>query len=372
MFTEAGPTLPEESVLEQETSRYGNKEEIITAFHETDLDHIHTYGSIKEALSSYTEQYGNLIPDHTNRVELIDILTGNGLNLNKVIPLDIETTKNEHILAIFKPINGEAGRKEDSRISSFAPNEEIAYRISEHFGLDLVPPTTLRNLGEGNRGSIQLFLNPFEHGLYAHVFPEMSRDEQMRANPDYQAMAILDYLLLNADRNTANFFVEAQLAGKINRDGSDEPRYETSKSAAELKLFAIDHGLSFSTEDFIKQHFRGLQAKKGGIPGPLRAMTAETQVTDWALNVQPTAEVKPLRQQFAIPELLSSKLQGGLDNFADLGDKIEQVLSLSRETETKEGAELVARRIELLKRRTQQLLNAGHFLSPHNSQIERE
>lgn len=88
--------------------------------------------------------------------------------------------------------------KPDSSINQKASESEIvAYQVSKVLGFDLVPPTVRRTFN-GQSGSLQLFI---ENAVTA------DRSYIMETDAQEFRQQILDYILINADRNGDNFLI---------------------------------------------------------------------------------------------------------------------------------------------------------------------
>ena len=84
--------------------------------------------------------------------------------------------------------------------------EVAAYRMATLLGLDNVPPTVVRRIA-GKQGSLQLWIE--------NVISTGGPENELRP-PSYsdwaaqvQAVGVFDYLILNIDRNSGNYLVDA-------------------------------------------------------------------------------------------------------------------------------------------------------------------
>ena len=120
---------------------------------------------------------------------------------------------------IFKPINSERSGYPDLPAGGLAYREVAASRLDEQLGFGLVPTTTLRQAGppELGPGSMQRFV-PGWGGNPPGTYPRLQEER----------MAVLDYLMANADRNWDNY--RTALGDTLVDNG---------------RLVAIDHGLAF-------------------------------------------------------------------------------------------------------------------------------
>ncbi len=101
--------------------------------------------------------------------------------------------------------------------------EVAAFRMAEVLGLDNVPPTVVRRFG-GATGSLQIWLeNIISSG---DLKDGLSPPDYAAWAAQRQAMELFDYLILNIDRNTGNYLVDA-----------------------DWKLWMIDHTRAFQTTE---------------------------------------------------------------------------------------------------------------------------
>lgn len=119
--------------------------------------------------------------------------------------------------AVYKPLRGERP------LWDFAPGlhrrEVAAYRLSRALGLDLVPPTVLRE-GPFGEGSVQWFVDDLRP---AHYFSML--EEHPEVHDRLREVCAFDFVANNTDRK----------AGHCVLDGSG-------------RLWAIDHGVCFAAE----------------------------------------------------------------------------------------------------------------------------
>ncbi|MFT3852582.1 MAG: SCO1664 family protein [Ilumatobacteraceae bacterium] len=151
------------------------------------------------------------------------------------------TCGDETARAIYKPTRGERP------LWDFEPGlhrrELAAYVLSEAMGLDLVPPTVIRD-GPLGEGSVQWFVDA-DHSQHYFTIHESREDLYDRL----RAVAVFDLIANNTDRKSGHVLI----------DGDDH-------------IWGIDHGLCFSA-DF---KLRTVVWEFGGetIPAPLVAMAA--------------------------------------------------------------------------------------------------
>lgn len=119
--------------------------------------------------------------------------------------------------AIYKPLRGERP------LWDFEPGlhrrELAAYLLSEAMGIDLVPPTIIRN-GPHGEGSMQWFVEADHQQHYFTIFE--ARED---LHPVMREVALFDILANNTDRKSGHVLI----------DGDDH-------------IWGIDHGLCFAAE----------------------------------------------------------------------------------------------------------------------------
>ncbi len=118
---------------------------------------------------------------------------------------------------IYKPLRGERP------LWDFEPGlhrrELAAYHLSEALGLDLVPPTVIRD-GPLGEGSVQWFVDA-DHQQHYFTMQE-SRDD---LHDVFRRVAVFDLIANNTDRKSGHLLI----------DGDDH-------------IWGIDHGLCFAAE----------------------------------------------------------------------------------------------------------------------------
>jgi len=119
--------------------------------------------------------------------------------------------------AIYKPMRGERP------LWDFEPGlhrrELAAYRLSEAMGIDLVPPTIIRD-GPLGEGSLQWFVNADHQQHYFTIFEQHSH-----LHGQLRQVAAFDLIANNTDRKSGHVLID-----------------ETDH------LWGIDHGLCFGAE----------------------------------------------------------------------------------------------------------------------------
>lgn len=147
--------------------------------------------------------------------------------------------------AIYKPLKGERP------LWDFEPGlhrrELAAYRLSEAMGLDLVPPTIIRD-GPLGEGSLQWFVEADHQQHYFTVY-----ETRPELHDALRPFAMFDILANNTDRKSGHVLI----------DGDDH-------------LWGIDHGLCFAAEFKL----RTVVWEFGGEPVPGELLTLAAQVAD--------------------------------------------------------------------------------------------
>jgi uncharacterized repeat protein (TIGR03843 family) len=122
--------------------------------------------------------------------------------------------------AVYKPRRGEQILW-DFPEASLAGREVAAYLVSEALGFCFVPITILRD-GPFGHGSLQQYI---EHNPNQHYFTLQSADR-----PRLREVALFDLLVNNADRKGGHILLQKRTR----------------------KLYLIDHGLCFHSEDKLR------------------------------------------------------------------------------------------------------------------------
>jgi uncharacterized repeat protein (TIGR03843 family) len=128
--------------------------------------------------------------------------------------------------AIYKPMRGERP------LWDFEPGlhrrEVATYRLSEHLGLGVIPPTVLRD-GPLGEGSLQWFVTA-DHSQHYFTIHETHPELHDRL----RAMALLDVLANNTDRKSGHVLMIPERNG--------EP----------ATVWGIDNGLCFAADDKLR------------------------------------------------------------------------------------------------------------------------
>ena len=123
----------------------------------------------------------------------------------------------DHAQGIYKPMRGERP------LWDFEPGlhrrEVAAYRLSEALGLDLVPPTVLRD-GPYGEGSVQWFVDVYHRQHYFTI-----HEERPDLHDTLRTVAVFDLLANNTDRKSGHVLIDA----------GDH-------------IWGIDHGLCFAAD----------------------------------------------------------------------------------------------------------------------------
>ena len=297
--------------LNRKESRYPNKEEILE---------IMSLGE-PEFLGSIDDLYPEDISEHQNKVEIVNV------NAREMTEIKYH---GKIIKCVFKPFAGESSEVKEKdiknnhgRIKKFYPREAFAYALSEHFGLDIVPPTVVRDFGEGRVGALQLFI-PTDQYLSARKLaekhPEAEEEcwDKMLKTEDFAKMAALDFIIANCDRNPGNYLLRIiREDGQVKSGISDNPKKHA--------LIAIDHGLCMDPD--LYPNVAGEQ------DGPIRIVTN--------------------REEVKIPDEVLFLIKSGFQNRDDfIADLIDDEIS----------EEEVAN----MWKRVEALCQKGVFLSKHN------
>lgn len=147
-------------------------------------------------------------------------LQGQFMNSSNYTFLVTVTHGGQRLQAVYKPAKGERPLW-DFPEGTLARRETAAFLLSDALGWHLVPPTVYRLDGPAGGGALQLFI---EHDPDYHFFTMTPADRAALT-----IAAVFDILINNADRK----------GGHILRDAGG-------------KLWLIDHGVSFHTEDKLR------------------------------------------------------------------------------------------------------------------------
>ena len=127
------------------------------------------------------------------------------------------THGDQHAQGIYKPLRGERP------LWDFEPGlhrrELAAYQLSEAMGLDLVPPTIIRD-GPHGEGSVQWFVEADHQQHYFTI-----HEARPELHDALRAVAVFDMIANNTDRKSGHVLI----------DGDDH-------------IWGIDHGLCFAAE----------------------------------------------------------------------------------------------------------------------------
>lgn len=128
--------------------------------------------------------------------------------------------------AIYKPVHGERP------LWDFEPGlhrrEVAAYRLSEHLGLGVIPPTVLRD-GPLGEGSLQWFVDADHRQHYFTI-----HEAHPELHDDLRRLALLDLIANNTDRKSGHVLLIPV------RDGQ------------RASIWGIDNGLCFAADDKLR------------------------------------------------------------------------------------------------------------------------
>lgn len=229
-------------------------------------------------------------------------------NVNNILGVRIQSETGTDLICIFKPADGEnkSLKKREGLPPEFKfyPRECAGYLVSDHFDLDIVPPTVIREV-DNEIGALQLFLSPKYYKNFSQA--DLQEMNQIRETEDWQKIAILDWLLINNDRHSDNMMTDRQKQGA---------------------LVAIDHGIILD----------GSYYQYHTIYGPSRLLTQKNE--------------KPVENE--IPENLLNLLEKGLKDKSSLNGELEKIGSIDDEE------------LEHMWLRAEQLVDSKKFLSRVN------
>lgn len=158
------------------------------------------------------------------------------------------------VKAVYKPISGERPLL-DFPSGTLALREVASYQLSSALGLDVVPPTVLREDLPAGRGSLQAYVEatdddeavslstvqaiPADHTPIFALRTEDGRDLVLShaVNEGLRAVAFFDLLANNADRKAGHVIT-----------GSTLP----STDAHDIGVFGIDNGLTFHADEKLR------------------------------------------------------------------------------------------------------------------------
>ncbi len=128
--------------------------------------------------------------------------------------------------AIYKPVRGERP------LWDFEPGlhrrEVATYRLSEHLGFGIIPPTVLRD-GPMGDGSVQWFVDA-DHSQHYFTIHEAHPD----LHDELRKMALLDVLANNTDRKSGHVLLKPADGDRL------------------ASIWGIDNGLCFAADDKLR------------------------------------------------------------------------------------------------------------------------
>lgn len=263
----------------EEESRFGDKGAIIEVM---------TRGGV-EIIGDINDLFDD-VPDHSNVVSLARLSKPNA---NQVIAVKVQDSSGDYITCIFKPAEGENREvKKTTNVQSFYPRECAAYLVSEHFSLDIVPPTIIREI-DGKIGALQLFLS---HDRYMN-FSSLDEFDEAENSEDWGKIAVLDWFLANCERHMENMMV--------NRSDQSE-------------LYAIDHGIILSGYNYSEMILRG----------------PSLQLTMDCIPTGKRGEYKDIPKRNIVSESILEKIENGLNNQGVLTSRLLEIGISEQEIES--------------------------------------
>jgi len=268
-----------------------------------------------------------LVNAHSNVVELAELSKHQpivGERVNKAELVFFNDPK-QQIFGVFKPFDGE---NEEIRgfigYQNFYTHEHAAYLVSQHFGFDLVPPTTVRIIN-GRVGALQLFMLPDEFQTGENL-ASVSDDEweNLKNSDDMMKLHLFDYILANPDRAQENYLVKYNKNSGLSLDEGNQPQ-----------IIAIDHGVAFS------QHYYN---NTENFKGPYFHLTVADQQSK-----KSTPTLTP------IPEQLLDKIDQGQKRKDELTAKLAAI-----------NPDIAEHDLDALWDRISDLVKYGHFIDRNN------
>jgi hypothetical protein len=311
------PGFEHEATPESLESRFGNEELIIESLREGE---VRTLGNIDEL-------YPEIISKHRNQVDITEVdlteKTVDFRNRNQAVAIDYH---GQTIQAVFKPFSGEDKEFQENEFHhSYYPREYAAYLISRHFNLDLVPPTTIREV-DGKIGALQLFMPPpryLPENKALNTLTDADFDTLHDSN-DMRSLAVLDHILANCDRHNDNYLLQMNDHGGL-----------AGSRPEDRQIVAIDHGMTLDDA-----YYRKALAYEGGFKGPHIFLTHDNIAR------------RPINT--ALPDWLQDRIRVGLEHKHLLSDGLAAIESLE------------ASEVDLMWARVEELHKRGIFVSPHN------
>lgn len=312
-MSEQEPTLKANNDFEVEKSelsetpdflfnRYPDVEKILAIMEDGEVRNV-------TDIDEYYEEVGKKIPTHMNDAYWSRLH-------HKTLSFKVQFA-GQDIQAIFKPKSGEDMRREKRTwgVENFYIREAACYEIDQALKLGLIPPTIVRdeikfNDNNGEKkidvGSLRLFVPSEEaeiQSLNNFYYENMKAFTQTE---DWQAIAVLDYLIANADRHLDNLLYS-----------TEDP----------LKIYPIDNALCLK-QSFIKAH---LAAPRG--PRRILAFREKNGVLELKRDLLPRnilVRISSLNQSERRKNILKEKLERiGLPN-EDVSDFFSRLDDISR------------------------------------------
>lgn len=300
-------------------------------YNDPEVNELIEHGSVE--IKGPIEDFIDVAP-HRNVVELAYINVEHVDRRNLAQFVEVKDENGHKVEAIFKPENGEdRGFLGENSCGRQYTREAAAYTLSEHFKLEVVPPTTVREIN-GNVGSLQLYLPKSDYKTFGEIGPLNSEERlRLRESDDSKLMHVLDWIMANADRHGENYLIKAN---SINEENSKQPT-----------IVAIDNGLSFNSYFYERKSNQVIDLPSGESSRDLSLLNPKLTV-DYKNNYKPL--YNPL------PNWIIKKIESGYDRIDDLTQKLE--LRLADET--------VPEEITSLRKRVEALIKYKVYLSGYN------
>lgn len=305
----------DEELVKPPESRWGNVEKVIQ---------ILSSGEIRKIIR--LEDLISGIEPHTNEVDYAEIAPATDENedlpnqehVNFIEEMEVQLGT-ETLKCIFKPQKGENSRvlrdtkAIDHEMESFYNREVAAYLIDAHFGLEVVPPTIVRDIPGQGIGALRVYV---DHELYdtCQNLPQGVTFENLQNSEQFQNLAALDWIIANFDRKLDDYLFRR-----------DDPS----------KLVAIDNGFTLT-----QRVYHMIELDK--IRGPHFLMTFDDRDRTY--------------RDIPLPDSLKNRIKKGFENQEELTSNLLEIGIPQKD-------------IEAMWARVQALLDSGKFLSRKNTQL---
>jgi len=120
---------------------------------------------------------------------------------------------------IFKPKLGRNVNKATEELGIYPKRARAAYLISQFFGLDIVPPTVVREIDD-TIGSLQKYVSG---GRDFYEFADISQEELLKKlQKQFAALWVFDYIIWNSDRGSGrNIIISADKVHAIDFENNE-------------------------------------------------------------------------------------------------------------------------------------------------------